>query len=702
MAIAPAIPHPTLIIIVIIIINVHVINSMSESEALLSFKSSFSNAKTLVTWVAGSVPCTEDDQWEGIICFNGFVTGLRLEGMRLLGENINVDALLELKGLRTISIANNNFSGSIPKFNKIGFLKTLYLSGNKFSGDIPHEYFQGMRSLKKLWLSNNEFTGLVPSSLAQVPHLMELHLENNQFSGGLPSLDNPSLMRFNVSNNKLEGEVPVSMLRFGESAFAGNPGLCGDKFRKTCGKPREGPSPAPADDQNNVDDDNVIVPDRSGSSTLQIAGIVLTSVLLVSLVVFMVVRARRKKDEDLGIVGEEGSDEGAVKVQVTGPVRRNLDAGTSMRKTSSASSSRKLSSSHQGKSVGELVMVNDEKGVFGLPDLMRAAAEVLGNGGFGSSYKAVMVNGVAVVVKRTREISALGKEEFDAEMRKIGKLKHWNILTPLAYHYRKDEKLIISEYVPRGSLLFLLHGDRGPSHADLDWPARLKIVRGIAEGMRYLHTELASSNLPHGNLKSSNVLLGPDYEPMLVDHGFSHMIHPSSVAQSQFAYKAPEAAQHCQISQKCDVYCFGVVILEILTGKFPSQYLSNGKGGTDVVQWVANAISEGRELELLDPEIASSRKNSVHEMEQLLHIGAACTESNPEHRLDMMEAIRRIEKIQCEGVHQESIRIEGLPPLRDGYANSQVGDSQGHADQSPRRHGTNSFGSRDNFEIGPS
>lgn len=246
----------------------------------------------------------------------------------------------------------------------------------------------------------------------------------------------------------------------------------------------------------------------------------------------------------------------------------------------------------------------------------------------------------------------------------------------------------------------LYAGDRGPSHADLDWPARMKIIRGIAEGMRYLHTELAFLELPHGNLKSSNVLLGPDNEPMLVDYGFCHMVDPSSAAHTLFAYKAPEAAQHGQVSRSCDVYCLGVVILEILTGKFPSQYLSNGKGGTDVVQWVENTISEGREAELLDPEIASSR-NSLGEMEQLLHIGAACTESNPQRRLDMAEAVRRIEQLTTEG-GQESKTIEVLPSPRDGYADSPAFDRQGHSDQSQRRHGTNSFGSRDNIDFGSS
>ncbi|KAG4937912.1 hypothetical protein JHK85_044636 [Glycine max] len=665
MAIAPAIIlQPTLIIIV----TLPAIYSMTEAEALVSLKSSFSNPELLDTWVPGSAPCSEEDQWEGVACNNGVVTGLRLGGIGLAGE-IHVDPLLELKGLRTISLNNNAFSGSMPEFHRIGFLKALYLQGNKFSGDIPMDYFQRMRSLKKLWLADNQFTGKIPSSLVEIPQLMELHLENNQFVGNIPDLSNPSLVKFNVSNNKLEGGIPAGLLRFNVSSFSGNSGLCDEKLGKSCEKTMEPPSPSPI-----VGDDVPSVPHRS--SSFEVAGIILASVFLVSLVVFLIVRSRRKKEENFGTVGQE-ANEGSVEVQVTAPVKRDLDTASTSSTPVKKSSSRRGCISSQSKNAGELVMVNNEKGVFGMPDLMRAAAEVLGNGSFGSSYKAVLANGVAVVVKRTREMNVLEKDDFDAEMRKLTMLKHWNILTPLAYHFRKDEKLVISEYVPRGS-------DRGASHVELDWPARLKIVRGIAQGMHYLYTVLGSSDLPHGNLKSSNVLLGPDNEPMLVDYGFSHMVNPSTIAQTLFAYKAPEAAQQGQVSRSCDVYCLGVVIIEILTGRFPSQYLSNGKGGADVVQWVETAISEGRESEVLDPEIAGSR-NWLGEMEQLLHIGAACTESNPQWRLDMAEAVRRIMEIKFEGGHESR-----------SFADSH------HGEQSQRRHGTNSFGSWDNIEYGSS
>ncbi|TKY72890.1 pollen receptor kinase 6 [Spatholobus suberectus] len=285
------------------------------------------------------------------------------------------------------------------------------------------------------------------------------------------------------------------------------------------------------------------------------------------------------------------------------------------------------------------------EGVFGLPDLMKAAAEVLGNGGLGSAYKAAMASGLCVVVKRMREMNKIGRDVFDAEMRQFGRIRHRNVMTPLAYHYRREEKLFITEYMRKGSLLYVLHGDRGTSHAELTWPTRLKIVKGIARGLSFLYTEFSTYDLPHGNLKSSNVLLTDDYEPLLSDYAFHPLINHTVAVQALFAFKSPDYVQSQKVSQKTDVYCLGLIILEIVTGKFPSQYHSNGKGGTDAVQWVLTAISERREAELIDSELQNDTKSRNH-MLQLLQIGAACTESNPEERLNMKEAIRRIEGVQ--------------------------------------------------------
>lgn len=193
--------------------------------------------------------------------------------------------------------------------------------------------------------------------------------------------------------------------------------------------------------------------------------------------------------------------------------------------------------------------------------------------------------------------------------------------------------------------IMLFSGDRGISHAKLNWPTRLNIVKGMARGLGFLYSEFSSEDLPHGNLKSSNVLLTDNYEPLLSDYAFHPLINPNYAVQTMFAYKTPDYVQYQSISQKTDVYCLGIIILEMITGKFPSQYHSNGKGGTDVVQWVFAAISERREVELIDPELKNNTK-SLNQMLQLLQVGAACTESNPDQRLNMKEAIRRIEEVQ--------------------------------------------------------
>ncbi|KAF4368906.1 hypothetical protein F8388_021518 [Cannabis sativa] len=656
-------------------------NSMSEYDALLKLKKSFTNTIALNSWDPGSSPCGGRTQWKGVICYDGIVTGLRLEGFGLSGA-IDVSALEALKGLRSISFSNNSFSGPIPDLSNLSHLKAIYLSTNKFSGEIPSEYFARMDWLKKLWLSNNEFTGNLPFSLSNLTKLIELHLEHNQFSGTIPNFDIPSLLELNLSNNELEGEIPESLSRFQPSSFADNPNLCGKMLsNKECSS------------QDKIDLGIV----RYEEDSKKIIATAVTFVaVIVSLIIFIIIRSKRKGKEDFDKLGEDSTEHNnsnnnnnnaPVEVHVTTSLnKKEMDSSPETESSPSSNLKGGSDSNQRGGRGGagaaavpaaaEIVMVNEEKGVFGMPDLMKATAEVLGNGGLGSSYKAVMANGIAVVVKRMREMNVKGKDQFDAEIRRLGKLNHWNVLTPLAYHYRKEEKLVVSEYVPHGSLLYLLHGDHGSSHVELNWHTRLKIVLGIAKGLGYLHTELSSFDLPHGNLKSSNVLLGPDYEPLIVDYGFIPLINPTSVSQAMFAYKTPEATEHNHVNHKSDVYCLGIIILEILTGKFPSQYLNTGKGGVDVVQCVASAISEERETELLDPEISNiTSRNSLGQMVRLLHVGAACTMRSPDQRPDTAEVIRRIEEIQSEGGQESSgsstnRAMQVLPSLRDGYADS--------------------------------
>ncbi|KAF5481670.1 hypothetical protein F2P56_002307 [Juglans regia] len=599
--------------------------SVSDKEALLKLKKSFIHADALSSWVPNSSPCSDD--WLGVICVDGKITGLHLTNLGLSG-NIDVEALLELRGLRTIGMVNNSFSGPIPDFHMLGALKSLLLTGNKFSGNIPNDFFSHLTSLKKAWLSYNQFNGTIPESVTQPTHLIELHLEKNQFTGPIPPMNQTSLKQLDLSNNMLEGEIPESLSIFGVNTFAGNEGLCGKPLDKVC-----------------TEKDKTLIPSNETGNKSSDNNVVVLSFLAVITLVFILFAfgncAKHRENEFIVRGSESMANDQMVEIHVLSSNR----SGASDYSSHKGLLKKSTSSQQEKNGTGDLVMVNDAKGTFGLSDLMKAAAEVLGNGGMGSAYKALMANGVSVVVKRMREMNRMQREVFDEEMKRFGRLKHKNILTPLAYHFRREEKLLISEYIPKGSLLYVLHGDRGICHNELNWPTRLKIIKGVARGMGFLHSEFAKHDLPHGNLKSSNVLLCDDYEPLLSDYAFHSLVSTPVAAQALFAYKTPDYIQYQKVSPKSDVYCLGIIILEILTGKFPSQYLITGKGGTDVVQWVLTAISEHRLQEVLDPDIANNT-SSLNQILQLLNIAVACIESNSEQRLDMREAIRRIEEVQ--------------------------------------------------------
>ncbi|KAL6496453.1 Pollen receptor-like kinase 3 [Orobanche gracilis] len=629
--------------------------SIGEDVHLIEFKESIKESSALdSTWIAGTNPCDRQKTWRGVDCSDTdfkTVSALLLMNLGLSGASgdINIEALAHLEDLRVLSLENNTIAGPMPDFNRLSSLKSLFLSGNQFSGEIPPDYFARMGSLKKLQLANNRFTGRIPSSLSSLGNIMEIMVQQNQFSGPVPSLEQKSLQTIDLSNNRLEGEIPPSMSRFPATAFDGNPGVCGSVVSKPCilqkvnANSRTNPGSSGNNDNNNISNNNNNSNQSSGSMTKWVILGIVVGVLLITILF-----KTKKDDDNFSVLGKENLDE-AVQVHMPSANRRSMSSNRrnySYKDSSGSNSSRR--GGQGGKSTNDLVVINEEKGVFGLPDLMKAAAEVLGTGGLGSSYKAIMANGVSVVVKRIRDMNRLNKDAFEAELRKLGRIRHRNVLPPLAYHYRKEEKLLVTEYIPKGSLLFLMHGDRGIAHGELNWTTRLKIIKGVARGMGFLHTEFANYELPHGNLKSSNILLAPNYEPLLTDYALYSLVSDTQSVQALFAYKCPEAVLYQQLSPKSDVYCLGIVILEIMTGKFPSQYLNNQKGGTDVVQWTRQAISENRVTELIDPEIANTSSSIDHEiMEKMLYIGATCTESDHETRIEMREAIRNIEEVQA-------------------------------------------------------
>lgn len=189
-----------------------------------------------------------------------------------------------------------------------------------------------------------------------------------------------------------------------------------------------------------------------------------------------------------------------------------------------------------------------------------------------------------------------------------------------------------------------------PLHKPLNWPCRLKIIKGVVRGLTYLYVELPSMMVPHGHLKSSNVLLDSNYNALLMDYALGPIVNESQIDQVLMAYKSPEYAQTGHTCKKTDVWCLGILILETLTGKPVDNSLFQGSQlyNKDLAGWVNGIVAEvsTKGAQVLDKDMEINTERSRLEMEKLLHIGIACCREDLDRRLDLEEALRKIEQLQ--------------------------------------------------------
>ncbi|KAL1559204.1 non-specific serine/threonine protein kinase [Salvia divinorum] len=585
--------------------------------------------------------------------------------MGLQGQ-IDVDSLAGLSYLRTLSFINNNFQGSMPDWRKLRALKSLYLSANHFSGQIANDAFQGMESLKKVYLSDNRFTGPIPASLAS-PRMVEVGLHNNHFSGPIPAIHSQNLQVFNVSNNELQGPVPPSLLKLDPSSFTGNKGLCGGPNGPSCNPPKPPPDLEPVLHPLPPPPPALRSHKKPSSVSPAIIAIIILSILLaLLLLLFLLLLCRWMLLEEDGDDDGDGDGEKPQQKDIMGPLpvgALSVAIGTSPREVGGRGEKQKQKQTLPGGAVSvrigaspsprgltgaspsplttKLSFVREDRQKFDLQDLMRASAEVLGSGSFGSSYKAVLVDGDALVVKRFKQMNNISKEDFHDHMKRLGRLKHPNLLPLVAYLYRREEKLVVFDFVPNNSLSKHLHDDgKRPKEwpKPLSWASRLKAIKGVARGVAYLYAELPRLSAPHGHLKSSNVMLDRDYNALLMDYTLSPIVNPNQISQALMAYKCPEYAQTGRICRKSDVWCLGILILETLMGK---------PVGEDLAKWVKGIVEEakGKGAGMFDKNMERSER-SLAEINKLLQIGIACCEEDLDKRLDLEEALTRIEKLQ--------------------------------------------------------
>ncbi|KAF5944838.1 hypothetical protein HYC85_018915 [Camellia sinensis] len=266
---------------------------------------------------------------------------------------------------------------------------------------------------------------------------------------------------------------------------------------------------------------------------------------------------------------------------------------------------------------------------FTAEELSRAPAEVLGRSSHGTLYKATLDSGHMLTVKWLRVGLVKHKKEFAKEIKKIGSMRHRDIVPLRAYYWgpREQERLILADYVQGDSLALHLYEATPRRYSRLLFSQRLKVAVDVAQCLTYLHDR----GLPHGNLKPTNILLtGSDLNACITDYGLHRLMTPSGIAEQilnlgALGYRAPELAIAAKPvpSFKADVYAFGVILMELLTRRSAGDIISGQSGAVDLTDWVRLCDREGRGMDCIDRDIAAGEEHS-RAMDEMLAISLRC------------------------------------------------------------------------------
>lgn len=598
-----------------------------------------------------------------------------LHSLYLYGNNLSgpfPGSLCDLPRIQNIDLSRNSISGQVPgDLRNCRELQRLILSHNNLSGEIPIGIFPALANLIHLDLSSNRLKGALPDDIGQLKSLSgTLNLSYNHFSGQLPRAlgDLEMTVSFDLKNNNFSGEIPQtgSFANQGPTAFLNNPLLCGFPLQKAC---KDNVEVSPPTQKNSPELEKE---SQKGLKSGVIILISLADAVGVAFIGLIIVYLYwRKKDSNTCSCTGKGKlgGHGAHGICFFPCLARGFPSNDSEAESDKGGGVGGGTSGAASAVEGDLVAI--DKGFnFELDELLRASAYVLGKSGLGIVYKVVLGNGIPMAVRRLGEGGEQRWKEFAAEVQAIGRVKHPNVVKLRAYYWAPDEKLLISDFISNGNLGNALRGRNGQPSPSLSWSTRLKIAKGTARGLAYLH-ECSPRKFVHGDIKPSNILLDNDFQPYISDFGLNRLItitgnDPSSSSgyiggafpylkstqpEKSNNYRAPEArTPQGRPTQKWDVFSFGVVLLELLTGKSPDISITSPNASTsteihDLVWWVRKAFESAKPLsEMVDPMLIEE-VHAKKEVLALFHIALACTEGDPEIRPRMKTVSENLERI---------------------------------------------------------
>nr|GMD27982.1 MDIS1-interacting receptor like kinase 2-like [Ipomoea batatas] len=532
---------------------------------------------------------------------------LNLDGNELSGE---IPAELGNLGLLlNLSLSNNGLVGEIPKsFGNLSLLQYLDLSANKLNGEVPGELCK-CKNLLSLNLRNNSLSGYIPSELGNIFGLsILLDLSSNSLSGMIPQNLGKliTLENLNLSHNNLSGEIPPALtgmvslqvmdfsynqlcgpvprdgrfLGATSEAFLGNSGLCGN----IQGLP-----------QCRLNSSKAKI--NIGKAIIGVIVLAISLIVAVTAVSCHVLR-RRKKQEI------EGDDEYETSVS----------------------------------------LIWNREGKFTFRDIVKATEDFsekycIGRGGFGSVYRADLLSGQVVAVKRldvsnSTEVPLTNRHGFENEVRTLTEVRHRNIIKLYGYCSRSCFLYLVYEYVEKGSLGKVLYDDK--MAVEFGWDMRVKVVQGIAHALSYLHHDCCPP-IVHRDISPNNVLLESEFVPRLSDFGTAKLLVSDSSTWTSVAgaygYMAPELAFTMRVTEKSDVYSFGVVALEVMMGRHPGELLLSS----------SPELSANTPLrDLLDPRLLPPTGKFADEVVFVMSMALACTRTTPDSRPTMRSVAQQL------------------------------------------------------------
>ncbi|EPS71815.1 hypothetical protein M569_02943, partial [Genlisea aurea] len=268
---------------------------------------------------------------------------------------------------------------------------------------------------------------------------------------------------------------------------------------------------------------------------------------------------------------------------------------------------------------------------------------VIGEGGYGIVYRGLMKDNAPVAVKNLLNNRGQAEREFKVEVEAIGRVRHKNLVRLLGYCAEGAHRMLVYEYVNNGNLEQWLHGDVGP-YSPLTWEIRMNIVLGTAKGLTYLH-DCLEPKVVHRDVKSSNILLDRQWNAKVSDFGLAKLLgseksYITTRVMGTFGYVAPEYASTGMLNERSDVYSFGILLMEIITGRNPVDY-SRPPGEVNLVDWLKTMVSNRNSEGVLDPKLLE--KPSTRSLKRTLLVALRCVDPNAQKRPKMGHVVHMLE-----------------------------------------------------------